>query len=98
VLLPGAIGVVVVSGGPDVVLGTVTVTGLVLVVGGVVVDGLLVVTGASVVVVVGCVVVVVDDVVVDADADWITPQATRLPESPVDIVSSSGPVALFFCW
>jgi len=90
--------VVVVSGGPDVVVGTVTVTVLVLVVGGAVVVGLVVVTGASVAVVVGCVVVVVEGVVVDPEADCITPQATRLPESPVDIVSSSGPVAPFFCW
>lgn len=96
-VVPGAIGVVVVSG-PDVVVGTVTVTVLVLVVGGAVVVGLVVVAGASVAVVVGCVVVVAEDVVVDTEADWITPQATRLPESPVDIVSSSGPVAPFFCW
>jgi hypothetical protein len=82
-----------------VVVGTVTVTVLVPVVGGgVVVVGLAVVAGPSVVVVLGVVVVVVDDVVVDADADWITPQATRLPESPVDNVSSSGPVAPLFCW
>jgi hypothetical protein len=86
-LLGGLVGTVVV--------GTVTVTVLVLVLGGGVtvvvglVVGLVVVTGASVVVVL--------DVVVDADADWITPQATRLPESPVDKVSSSGPAAPFFC-
>ena len=96
-VVPGCIGLL---GGlvGTVVVGTVTVTVLVLVVGGgvTVVVGLVVVTGASVVVVLGVVVVVVD-VVVAADADWITPQATRLPESPVDNVSSSGPVAPFFC-
>jgi len=97
VVVPGAIGVVVVSA-PDVVVGTVTVTVLVLVEGVAVVVGLVVVTGACVAVVVGCVVVVVDDVVADEEAGWMPPHATRLPESPVDIVSSSGPVASFFCW
>ena len=94
-VLPGGIGLT----GTDVRVGTVTVTVLVLVVFGMgggadVVVGV-VVTGASVAVVVAG--VIVDDVV-DADADWITPQATRLPESPVDMVSLSGPGAPFFCW
>lgn len=53
--------------------------------------------GAAVVVVtvVAVVVAVVDEVVV-AVAGAITPQATRLPESPVASVCSSGPAAPFF--
>jgi hypothetical protein len=74
--------------GVDVTVGTlVTVTVLVLVDGG----G----TAVVVVTVVTLVVAVVDEVVVVLAAA-ITPQATRLPESPVASVSSSGPGAPFF--
>ena len=67
--------------------------------GGGVVVGLVVSAGTGVAVGLGVVVVVaVVVVVVAADADSITPQATRLPESPVDRVSSSGPGAPLFCW
>ena len=68
---------------------TVTVLGLVLVLveaGG---------TAVVVVLVVTVVLAVVDEVVVD-DAAAITPQATRLPASPVAMVSASGPGAPSF--
>jgi hypothetical protein len=98
VVVPGCIGLLGGLVGTVVVVGTVTVTVLVPVVGGGVVAGLVVVTGASVTVVLGVVVVVVvvGDVVV-AEADSITPQATRPPESPVDRVASSGPAGPPFC-
>lgn len=70
------LGVVTVVLGVDVTVGVlVTVTVLVLVDGG----------GTAVVTVVTLVVVVVDEVVVEAGAA-ITPQATRLPESPVGVL------------
>jgi len=80
-----------------VVVGTVTVTVVVPVVsvGDVAAVVGLVVAGASVAVVVVGEVVVGD--VVAAEADSMTPHATRLPESPVARVSSSGPAAPFFC-
>jgi hypothetical protein len=77
--------------GGDVTVGTlVTVTVLVLML----VDGGA--TAVVVVIVVTVVVAAVDGVVVVLAAA-ITPQATRLPESPVASVCSSGPGAPFFC-
>jgi hypothetical protein len=72
---------VLVAVGPDVDVGAG---------GGTTTVGLMIVVSVTVV---GVVVVVDDavDEVVVADTDWITPQATRPPASPVARVSSSGP-------
>lgn len=79
----------------DVTVGTVTVTVLVLVWLGAVVDGVALGVDVAVVdVTSGVVVAVVVTVVVLAAA--ITPQATRLPASPVANVASSGPGVPFF--
>jgi hypothetical protein len=79
---------------------TVTVTVLVLVLPGsdegTVVAAPPVVTAVSVGVVTTVVLVVVAVEVAVADAEPMTPHATRMPESPVDSVSWSAPGAPFF--